>query len=168
MQLGQALIGQPERGACHRDLAALPVRLRHVRRGDVHLGRIKHRTQERRGLFRRRVLGRGLGLRALVKAFDLPAGQRPVAADLDGGRLLKLAQMVVEAVRGQSHGLGELLRRTRAEPHRLEQADPQRIGQGAVDAAPPAGPVAGHRHPSLTALVQRLIVMFSTDCNKFQ
>ena len=99
-QLGQCLIGEPESAAVQVDLpaAARPPGL--VCRRDVQRGGLQHRSEERGGFLRVGVVAGWLGIRGRVNPLDLAAGQRPVLGNLDQSRLLKPAEVVVEAVSG--------------------------------------------------------------------
>ncbi len=104
-QLGQRLIGEPERAAVQVDLAAAARLLSHVGRGDVHRGGLQHCPEERGCFFGGGVAGR-LALRGRVDPLDLAPGQPPVVGNLDEPGLLQLAEVVVEAVGGQAGALG--------------------------------------------------------------
>ena len=87
-QLGQRLIGEPERAAVQVDLTVAARLPGLVCRGDVHRGGLQHRSEERGRFFRVGVVAGWLGLRGRVNPLGLAAVQPPLAGNLDQPGLL--------------------------------------------------------------------------------
>lgn len=98
---------------------------------DVGAGCLQRGVEQQRHVGRGGVVPGRLGSGGRIDAFDLSSRERPVLADLE------LGEVVVEAVGAHADVAGELLGRLGAHGQQLEQADAQRIGQGAMDRPQP-------------------------------
>jgi hypothetical protein len=85
-QLGQRLIGEPERAAVQVDLPAAPGLPGLMCRRDVHRGGFQHRSEECGGFLRAGVAAGRLGLRGRVNPLDLLEPSPPGRYERTGDR----------------------------------------------------------------------------------